>query len=213
MNNVRLFLDPKNSKQNLLDKALLDNSLLTERTLGTVIQANDPVVLEKNIDNYIYLESGDHKGFTATKQGTVINGASGAFFSAPVICDSGSTTVFINCAFVQTTANTNALVQINGGAKASFINCSFRRFPLTDRARVGTVDTTNACFIALNTTAALEELVVASNIMFFSDGDSGAVEIFRNIGTGTGAGFWVIGMNNTNPSVLIGAPVLAFGVI
>ena len=213
MNNVRLFLDPKNSKQNLLDKALLDSSLLTDKTFGTVIQADDPVTLDKNIDNNIYLESGDHKGFTSNKQGTIINGASGAYFSAPVICDSGSSTIFINCSFVQTTANTNALVQINSGAKASFINCSFRRFPLTDRTRVGNVDTTNACFIALNTALLGEALVVASNLMFFSDGDSGAVEIFRNIGTAAGNGFWVLGMNNTSPLVPVGAGIFSFGVL
>ena len=213
MNNVRLFIDPKNSKQNLLDKQLMDNAIITDKTFGTIIQADDPVILDKNIDNHIYLESGDHKGFTSNKQGTIINGASGAFFSAPVICDAGSSTMFINCSFIQTTSNTDALVQINSGAKASFINCSFRRYPLTDKTRVGKVDTANACFIALNTTTAGELLVDGSNLAFFSDGDSGAVEIFRNIGTAVGNGFWILGMNNTSPVVPVGAAVLSFGVL
>lgn len=205
-------MDRKNSKGTILDKILLDDVLQTDKAFGTTIKANDPVVLEKEQDNHIYLETGDHKGFTSTKIGTVINGAQGSFFSAPVICDAGSTTVFNNCEFIQTASNTNALVRINSGAKVCFVNCTFRRFPLTDRARVGTVNTGIACFIALNTTILGEPLVTANNLSFFSDGDSGANALFFNIGPAAATGFWSIGMNNTTPLVPVGG-VLSFGVI
>lgn len=213
INNVRTFIDKRLDKETILDRMLIDDVLEQTKKFGTIIKNNDPVTLGKEKYNEIYLEPGDHKGFTSDKLGTIINAAAGATFTAPVICDNGSTTTFINCTFIQTKANTNALVELREGSRAVFQNCSFRRFDVRNKQLVGEVSTTNAAFVHMNTSIAGETLFTMSNCSFFAEADSGAQALFFDIGTAAGAGFFVLGVNKTTPLVPIGGGIIAIGVI
>ena len=211
--NTRLFLDPKYSKEELLDNISIDTSLDTDAFFGPTVSANDPIQLTKNKNNSIYLAVGDHKGFTSNKLGTVINGSAGSYFTAPVVCENGSTTLFINCTFIQTPANSNGLVELKEGSRTIFQHCTFIRLDKKDKVNAGEINPSTCSFVQLNTSIAGELLFTAEGCVFISEADSGANALFWDTGTAAGAGFMLLTINKTTPPVAVGGGVIAFGVI
>lgn len=211
--NARLFVDPRYSKQELLDNISIDTAIDTDALFGPSISPNDPIQLSKNKNNSIYLASGDHKGFTSNKLGTVINGSAGSYFSAPVVCESGSTTLFINCTFIQTPANSNGLVELKEGSRTIFQHCTFIRLDKKDKVNAGEINPATCAFVQLNTSTVAETLFTAEGCVFIAEADSGANALFWDIGTAAGAGFMVLAINKTTPLVPVGAGIINFGVI
>jgi len=192
--NTQLLEDGNLSAKSRIDRFLFDD--LFKSRGDNFFRDGTPPEEEQIVDNFLKLEQGDHKGNTFTKDGTIIIGESGAKFTAPVVVSAGCSIAFVNMVFEQTKENTEALVTINSGGRAVFQNCYFRRFPKTDREKVGTPSAT-ASYIQLNTAIAAEQMATFTGCIFFESADSGATAVVTNIGTAVGTTFVGYSINKT----------------
>ena len=158
MRDIDYFFDKELNNIDLLNRPIENESANNRKRMGVTIRSGDPLILEKETDNLIFLESGTHGGATIQKGGmTVITGASGASFTGHIDIKEVSATVpvsviFNNCHFEQTKQNTDRFVTIDTTSRVVFNNCSFRRYPTTDREAVGT-PAFDAGYVSINTNA------------------------------------------------------------
>ena len=193
-NNTQLLEDSKLEGKERLDRLTFDD--LFKSRGDNFFRDGTPPEEGQISDNFLKLEQGDHKGNTFTKDGTIIIGQSGAKFTSPVVVSKGCSIAFVNMVFEQTKENTEALVTINTGGRAVFQNCYFRRFPKTDRDKVGNPSATSA-YIQLNTATGGEQMATFSGCIFFESADSGAAAVVSNIGTAAGTTFVGYSINKT----------------
>ena len=193
--NTQLLEDINLSAKERIDRFVMDD--LFKSRGENFFRKGTPPEEQQIIDNFLKLEEGDHKGNTFAKDGTIIVGNSGAKFTAPVVVSAGCSIAFVNMVFEQTKENTEALVTINSGGRAVFQNCYFRRFPKTDREKVGTPSAT-ASYIQLNTITPAEEMATFTGCIFFESADSGATAVVTNIGAAAGTTFVGYSINKTS---------------
>jgi hypothetical protein len=205
MRDIDYFFDKGLNGIDLLNRPIENESADNRKRMGVTIRNGDPLILEKETDNLIFLESGEHGGATINKGGiTVITGASGASFTGHINIKEASTTIpvsviFNNCHFEQTKQNTDRFVTIDTTSRVVFNNCSFRRYPITDREAVGS-PAANAAYVSINTSAAgpAVDMVNFVSCIFEESGNSGTTTIVNNIGTGLGTGTMAYCINKTN---------------
>ena len=206
MRDVDLVFQRTLDKIGLLDRPILNEAAGNRKRVGVTIRNGDPIVFEKETDNLIFLESGEHGGATIDTQGmTVITGASGATFTGHINILASSSVIFNNCHFKQTKQNTDRFVTISTVSRVVFNNCSFRRYPTTMKDAVGT-PAANAAYVSINTSIAgpTDQVNFVSCIFQENAPGSGtAGNIVNNIGTGVGLGNAVYCINKTS---------LAFGI-
>jgi hypothetical protein len=208
---LRSILDRASSKRNLLDQKLLDELGLQQRRLGTTIKSGDPVVFTKERDNILFLESGFHGGFNVEKPGTIIYGAAGATINGPITVENGADLCLNNVSFIQTTKNTEAFVTVNSGGRFLINGCIFRKFPVTERAIVGS-PSANSCYVGFNTTTLGENFGTIMNSIFIEDADSGVLSLVNGaLGSALGTCTVAYSINRTTQGV--GAGITATGVV
>lgn len=205
--NTQLLEDINLSGKERIDRFIMDD--LFKSRGENFFRKGTPPEEQQIIDNFLKLEEGDHKGNTFAKDGTIIIGNSGAKFTAPVVVSANCSIAFINMVFEQTKQNTEALVTIKEGGKAVFQNCYFRRFPKTDKDKVGNPTATSS-YVALDTTVIGEQLATFTGCIFFESADSNAVSVVNNIGAAAGTTFMGYSINKSGKP--LGA-VTAVGVI
>ena len=193
------------------------NRQLTERNtdiasyFGT--SYNDKEALNERLasNNISFLFPGDHKGYTFSKNFSIVKGLNSSGFSELVTIERDMRVVFDGVAFVQGKKSPDYLVLIKEGAKVIFQNCSFIRFAKSKTNIVGNVTTQTAKFVMLETTVAGQDMATFSGCIFQSDGDSGADEIVGRVNAGNGDAFIFNSINGTSPAVTFGAAVVGTG--
>jgi hypothetical protein len=208
MRDIDLVFQKTLTKIGLLDRPILNEAANNRKRVGVTIRNGDPLVFEKETDNLIFLESGEHGGATINENGmTVIIGASGATFTGHINITGRSTVIFNNCHFKQTKQNTDRFVTIEGGlARVVFNNCSFRRYPTTMKDIVG-IPVATAAYVSIDTpVAGPTDQVNFVSCIFEEQGFSGIVSgnMINNLDpVGVGSGDAAYCINRTG---------LAFGI-
>lgn len=169
------------------------------------------VIDEKQKSNNIsFLFSGDHKGYTFSKNFSIVKGINSSVFSELVTIDENINIIFDGVTFVEGKNTHDYLVYIKQGAKVVFQNCSFIRIDKSKTNLVGNVNTTTAKFVMLQSPAAAANMVTFSGCIFQQDADSGANEIVGRTGA-NGSAYIYNSINATTPAVALGAPVAGTG--
>lgn len=166
---------------------------------------------QQTSNNISFLFPGDHKGYTFSKNFSVVKGLNSSTFTDLVTIESDMNVIFDGISFVQGKNTPDYLIKIKQGAKVIFQNCSFIRVAKSKTNIVGNVTTTTGKFVILETTVAGQNMATFSGCLFQSDGDSGANEIVGRVTAGLGNAYIYNSINATLPAVPFGAAVVGTG--